>query len=78
MRKFLVLLFLFNSFYNIVNAETLVLSDIIQQAREAVKMQEAKDKAELAMMQKTATNNNETKQESSEQNACDKTSADKS
>lgn len=43
---------------NAVNAEPIVLTDILQQARDAQIKQEAKEKAEKAMM-KPVTNNSE-------------------
>ena len=49
MRKFLILLLFISSTFNSVKAEQLVLSDIIQETRNRILMQEAKEKAELAM-----------------------------
>lgn len=49
MRKIVVFLFVIGYLFNIANAEQLVLSDIIQNARDKIIMQEAKEKAELAM-----------------------------
>jgi len=57
MRKILVLSILVFSFVSSVNAEQLVLSDRIQQALDAQRMQMAKEKAELAMMKPACTNN---------------------
>lgn len=59
MRKIFIAIFASVMCINTVQAEQLVLSDIIQQAREAQIKQEAKQKAELAMMQPVTVKNNQ-------------------
>lgn len=57
MRNLLIITAIIISSVNYTYAEPIVLSDIIQQAREAQMKQAAKEKAEQAMMQPVKNNN---------------------
>ena len=72
MRKILVLSFVLFMMVNSVNAAQLVLSDVIQQARDTMKMREAKEKAELAMMKPACSNSCMNTQMQTEQSAAEK------
>lgn len=72
MRKILILSVLLITAFCSVNAEQLVLSDRIQQARDAMKMQLAKERAELAMMKPACSNNCKNNQMQTEQTAEEK------
>lgn len=75
MRKFLILLLFISSTFNSVKAEQLVLSDIIQETRNRILMQEAREKAELAMQKNAFSQNREIIQNSQVNN--EKTNSDK-
>ena len=72
MRKILVLSFVLFMAVNSVMAEPLVLSDRIQQARDEMRRQEAKEKAELAMMKPACSNSCMNNRIQNEQSAAEK------
>lgn len=72
MKKLFAILLLTGISITTANAEPLILSDIIQQARDAQMQIEAKEKAELAMMKPIMTKNQEEIQHSCEQSAAEK------
>ena len=60
------------SCYNSCNAQELILSDIIQQAREQMQLQIAKEKPDFTLSKKETTPNNISKEASNTQNAVEK------
>ena len=76
MRKFFILITVSVLCAGSVNAQQLVLSDIIQQARDAQMREEAKQKAELAMMQPVTSSKDKTNRNNCEQNAIEKINPD--